>query len=111
MKKQPNLPDCFAIFAAGLRLMLTLAWVSFIGSSLHADSRTGGTSSGMGGAGAIRLTGAAGARMIDGLVVVKFRLPLTGFAKGGRTGSPSLDRLLSVQNVVAIEPSFLPPGR
>jgi len=60
---------------------------------------------------ALRIVGDDGARMVDGVVIVKLRAPQAISRGMSRTGLSSLDKIMGAQDVSAIEQAFPLPNR
>ncbi len=93
------------LFGLGLLLSGTLLLPAAVAGVGNRDGGAGAANS------PLRIVGAGDARMVDGVVIVKFAAP-QAIGKGvSRTGLSSLDRILDAQGAYAIERAFPLPDR
>ena len=92
------------------RLAVVLGVLLAFGTGLLAASPKGSQRPANAAAGSL-LVGSPHARMMPGMIIVKFRESLPPTPGLARTGIRSLDKLLAAQQVTAIEPTFHVPAR
>ena len=102
------LPDARSgLMVLGLGLVLSAAPLlpAAIGGAVSQESGVSAANT------TLRIVGDDGARMVDGVVIVKFRDPQAISRGVSRTGLSSLDKILGAQDVSAIEQAFPLPNR